>query len=105
MRGSRNRCPDGAQRNPGYARSERLWNALGGGIGAGLPLPLAGEGWGGGASTSGLSRIAEDVPEWREPSPAALYEHVGLSRKRERRSKPTDSEIHVRLLWSYEKAP
>ncbi len=40
-------------------------------IGGGLPLPLAGEGWGGGASTS-------EFPAWREPPPAALFERVGL---------------------------
>src|SRR4051812_39620554 len=40
-------------------------------IGTPPPLPLAGEGWGGGASASGL-------PAWREPPPAALFERVGL---------------------------
>jgi hypothetical protein len=42
-----------------------------------LPLPLAGEGQGGGIS-------AEGFPKRREPSPAALYERADLSRKRER---------------------
>jgi len=41
----------------------------------------------GGASTSGLARIAENTPVRREPSPAALCERGGLSRKRERRRK------------------
>src|SRR5262249_44994005 len=49
--------------------------------GSAPPLPLAGEGWGGGASASGF-------PAWREPPPAALFERVGLPRERERRSKP-----------------
>lgn len=42
----------------------------------------------GAVSALGLLKIAEDAPEWRKPSPAALCERVGLSRKRERRSKP-----------------
>ena len=42
-----------------------------------LPLPLAGEGWGGVSPR-------ERFPKRREPSPAALYERVDLSRKRER---------------------
>jgi len=52
-----------------------------------LPLPLAGEGWGGGVS-------AEGFPKRREPSPAALgtmlriVRRVDLSRKRERLSTP-----------------
>src|SRR6188768_3551210 len=60
--------------------------------GTALPLPLAGEGWGGGASASGFSML-------REPPPAALFERVGLPRKRERRSDPADKarEHHMRL--------
>jgi hypothetical protein len=82
------------ERPPRY----RIWCARCSGIGAALPLPLAGEGWGGGASASGLPGIAENVPARREPSPAALCERVGLSRKRERRSKLAGSctEIHTR---------
>jgi hypothetical protein len=43
-----------------------------------LPLPLAGEGWGGGAA-------ANAIVEWIElPPPAALFERSDLPRKRER---------------------
>ncbi|MGX1317279.1 hypothetical protein AB7M17_000732 [Bradyrhizobium sp. USDA 377] len=75
-----------------------MWRARCCGIGTALPLPLAGEGWGGGVSALGLLRIVEGVSAWREPSPAALCERVGLSRKRERRGKPADNlhEIHMR---------
>ena len=63
------------------------------GIGRTLPLPLfAGEGWGGGAPAS-------EFPVWREPPPAALFERVGLPRKRERRTEQADrlSRAHMRL--------
>ncbi|MGY3614778.1 hypothetical protein ACVJGD_000974 [Bradyrhizobium sp. USDA 10063] len=46
-------------------------------IDAALPLPLAGEGWGGGISAMGLF-------VGREPSPAALFERIDLPRKRGR---------------------
>jgi hypothetical protein len=66
--------------------------------GGALPLPLAGEGRGGGVSASGLLRIAEEVPARREPSPAALCERVGLSRKRERPSKPAGQSIQLKAI-------
>src|SRR4029079_3742471 len=47
-----------------------------------LPLPLAGEGRGGGASAHSARRVD------RFPPPAALYERVDLPRKRERLSAP-----------------
>ena len=51
-----------------------------GGIGAGLPLPLAGEGLGWGVSAAGLPGNTEDVPVWREPSPAALGTMLRIAR-------------------------
>jgi len=45
---------------------------------AALPLPLAGEGRGGGVSTKRTGRVRD------LPPPAALYERVDLPRKRER---------------------
>ena len=47
-----------------------------------LPLPLAGEGRGGGASAHSARRVD------RFPPPAALYERVDLPHKRERLSAP-----------------
>jgi hypothetical protein len=59
-----------------------------------LPLPLARVlGWG--TSAPGLPAMAENVPAWREPSPAALCERVGLSRKRERQGKPANSPRRI----------
>jgi len=46
-----------------------------GGIGAAPPIPLAGR--------VGMGLLSHwDSLAWREPSPAALCERVGLSRKR-----------------------
>jgi hypothetical protein len=85
--------------SPRKRQGNRISCARCGGIGAALPLPLAGEGWDRGGSTSGLPGIAENVPGRLEPSPAALCERVDLSRKRERRSKLADNprEIDMRL--------
>jgi hypothetical protein len=39
---------------------------------------------GGGAAAPGLPEAFEEIPKGRKPSPAALFERVDLSRKRER---------------------
>src|SRR5690242_15055597 len=58
-----------------------------GGIGSWLPLPLAGEGWGGGCLRIGIVENCGGCPRAvRTLTRRAL--RVGLSRKRERRSKP-----------------
>ena len=56
----------------------------------GLPLPLAGEGWGGGASASEVLMSDEKDPTWKVPSSLR-------SKARELRKKSTDAE---RILWS-----
>jgi very-short-patch-repair endonuclease len=56
----------------------------------GLPLPLAGEGWGGGLSASEVSMGDEKEPTWRVSSQLR-------SNARELRKKSTDAE---RILWS-----
>src|SRR6185369_1947642 len=56
----------------------------------GLPLPLAGEGWGGGSSASEVSMADEKTPAWKVSS--------GLrSNARALRKNSTDAE---RILWS-----
>jgi very-short-patch-repair endonuclease len=56
----------------------------------GLPLPLAGEGWGGGVSASELSMFDEKSPTWKVSSKAR-------SNARALRKNSTDAE---RLLWA-----
>jgi very-short-patch-repair endonuclease len=55
-----------------------------------LPLPLAGEGWGGGISTSELSVAKQKRPEWKVPSRLR-------ANARALRRNCTDTE---RILWS-----
>ena len=56
----------------------------------GLPLPLAGEGWGGGLSASEVSMDEPKDPSWKVSSSLR-------SKARELRKKSTDAE---RILWS-----
>jgi very-short-patch-repair endonuclease len=56
----------------------------------GLPLPLAGEGWGGGVSASEVSMSDEKSPTWKVSSKAR-------SNARALRKNSTDAE---RLLWA-----
>jgi very-short-patch-repair endonuclease len=55
-----------------------------------LPLPLAGEGWGGGSSASEVSMANEKSPTWKVPSKLR-------SNARALRKNSTDAE---RILWS-----
>jgi len=56
----------------------------------GLPLPLAGEGWGGGLSSMGLSMVDPKHPDWKVP--AKLRANARALRRNS-----TDAE---RMLWS-----
>jgi very-short-patch-repair endonuclease len=56
----------------------------------GLPLPLAGEGWGGGLSTSEVSMVDPENPTWNVSKKLRANE-------RELRKSSTDAE---RILWS-----
>ena len=56
----------------------------------GLPLPLAGEGWGGGVSASEVSMVDPEHPDWRVSSRLR-------SNARALRKNSTDAE---RILWS-----
>jgi very-short-patch-repair endonuclease len=55
-----------------------------------LPLPLAGEGWGGGVAASEFSMAEQKSPTWRTPSKLR-------SNARALRKNSTDAE---RILWS-----
>ena len=55
-----------------------------------LPLPLAGEGWGGGVSASEVSMVDSEHPNWKVPSRLR-------SNARAPRKNSTDAE---RLLWA-----
>jgi len=55
----------------------------------GLPLPLAGEGWGGGVSTKGLAMVDPEHPDWK------ISEKL-RSNARALRRNSTDVE---RVLW------
>ena len=55
-----------------------------------LPLPLAGEGWGGGVAASEVSMAEQESPTWKVPSKLR-------SNARALRKNSTDAE---RLLWS-----
>src|SRR5882672_1182802 len=56
----------------------------------GLPLPLAGEGWGGGLSASEVSMVDPENPTWKVSSKLR-------ANARELRKNSTDAE---RILWS-----
>jgi len=56
----------------------------------GLPLPLAGEGWGGGLSTKGMPMVDPEHPDWK------VSEHLRAN-ARALRHDSTDAE---RILWS-----
>ena len=56
----------------------------------GLPLPLAGEGWGGGVAASEVSMAEQKTPTWKVPSRLR-------SNARALRKNSTDAE---RILWS-----
>jgi very-short-patch-repair endonuclease len=56
----------------------------------GLPLPLAGEGWGGGLATLEVSMDEQETPRWKVPSKLR-------SNARTLRKNSTDAE---RILWS-----
>jgi very-short-patch-repair endonuclease len=83
-------------------KREREWTAVGaicvGLIGTkflskqtvGLPLPLAGEGWGGGAAASEVSMADENAPTWKVSTKLR-------SNARALRKNSTDAE---RLLWA-----
>jgi hypothetical protein len=78
-------------------QGNRIWAQFGG-IGTGLPPPLAGEGWGEGVSALGLSRICRvcscavrALTRRARDDASHRPGRVGLSRKRERRSKPAAS--------------
>ena len=56
----------------------------------GLPLPLAGEGWGGGVSAKGMPMVDPEHPDWK------VSEHLRANARALRRDS-TDAE---RILWS-----
>src|SRR3954470_16430244 len=83
-------------------KREREWTAFGAnsfrhmdpdplsGQAVGLPLPLAGEGWGGGVSASEVSMVDPEHPDWKVSSRLR-------SNARALRKNSTDVE---RILWS-----